>query len=182
MFAALAGFSCACGAATSARTTTTPKITNSATAAPGVGSAGARSLPKSMISIAWSGIYGSGVITAPTGTDPSLTVNVENTTSAPLAVGFDFFVVSDDPGGKRNPAQPLPYSSFSTGVWDWQKANPDNPPTVVVAPGSSAQFSLLWPRVHQDGTAVPAGRYFLLFPYTFNGAPSGTAEATYTLA
>ncbi|MGH7721688.1 MAG: hypothetical protein ACRENL_02485 [Candidatus Dormibacteria bacterium] len=134
------------------------------------------------LSVDWKGALGDGVTEAPPGIDPSAAVEIDNRTSAAMVIGFDVFVLSSDPSTRRDPSKPLPYAAFSTGVWDWRVANPGTAPTMTVAAMSSARFSLVWARARQNGTAVPAGKYFLLLPYTINGAPGRYAETTYLLS
>jgi hypothetical protein len=134
-----------------------------------------------MVTVSWNGAPSSGVNALPAGADPMAWVTITNTTSSPLTFGADFFVLSNDPGGKRNPGKPLPYASFSTGVWDWRTAHGGKFSLISVQPGATTPVTYTWPRTHQDGTSAAAGRYFLLVPYTVNGAPAGYAEATFDL-
>ncbi|MDT5233816.1 MAG: hypothetical protein QOI39_4316 [Mycobacterium sp.] len=170
----------ACASSSTVRPGSTPAAARPATALPVSRPIAAPPFP--VVSVAWIGQAADGVTEAPAGVDPAAVVTITNDTAAPIVIGYDLFAVASDPGGKRAPSRPLLYSTFSTGVWDWQQANPGNPATLTVSAGASSQLSLAWSRVRQNGSVVASGQYFLLLPYTVNGAPAGYAETTYVLS
>lgn len=140
--------------------------------------------PSPRVTIDWAATSAKATTGTPGGSDPTATLTVVN--QAPPAVVFDYdvFVSSSDPGLGSGRVQPSAYSSLSGGIWDWRQSGSGRaaPPDWAIVSGSTSNFFVNWPRTGQDGSAVPNGMYFLVVIVTFNGLPSGSAEAEYALS